>query len=410
MTSVRVEHAQYVDDAGKPIVGGLMYIGTQNADPIATAAATLIYSDRELTAPIANPQPLGTDGRTINKVWVDGEYSIQVNSLIGVVETQEFQDLDAGVGAAAASTLEVTNVVGSNIITGTTAAALSALSANQQFIFTTVAANTAAVSLNIDGTGARQILKNKDQPVLNGEFEDNQVVIVAYNGENNNYEWTNQNNKVVDFYNSAVVASAATTDIWVTDGNTVHVSGSTTIENFGTAPSIGARRTVIFDGAVTIENSTEIPLPQGADFTTLPGDILQVYAETLTRVDVIISRQNGRAVFDDITAPGDAPKFAVRAWVKFNGTGTVAIYGSGGNVSSITDHGVGNYSVNYTIDMPDTDYSVSGMANRIGGVFNNIIAPDTVTPVYSVSSTRFLVTNGSSTPEDPDICTIQVVR
>jgi hypothetical protein len=50
-----------------------------------------------------------------------------------------------------------------------------------------------------------------------------------------------------------------------------------------------------------------------------------------------------------------------KAWVNFNGTGTVAISGSF-NVSSITDNGTGNYTVNFTTAMPNSNYSVSGSA------------------------------------------------
>jgi hypothetical protein len=53
---------------------------------------------------------------------------------------------------------------------------------------------------------------------------------------------------------------------------------------------------------------------------------------------------------------GTAPVYAARAWVNFNGTGTVAIRASG-NVTSITDNGTGNYTVNFTTAMPDTNYS-----------------------------------------------------
>lgn len=55
-------------------------------------------------------------------------------------------------------------------------------------------------------------------------------------------------------------------------------------------------------------------------------------------------------------ASGSAPVFACRAWVNFNGTGTVAIRASG-NVSSITDNGVGNYTVNFTDAMSDANYA-----------------------------------------------------
>ena len=62
---------------------------------------------------------------------------------------------------------------------------------------------------------------------------------------------------------------------------------------------------------------------------------------------------------------GSAPIYAARAWVNFNGTGTVAIRASG-NVSSITDNGTGDYTVNFTTSMPDANYSVSNISMRNG--------------------------------------------
>jgi hypothetical protein len=67
-----------------------------------------------------------------------------------------------------------------------------------------------------------------------------------------------------------------------------------------------------------------------------------------------------------------ATAYGCRAWVNFNGTGTVAIRASG-NVSSITDVNTGNYRVNFTNAMPDTNYSavfVGGSAfNQYGDNF-----------------------------------------
>jgi hypothetical protein len=57
-----------------------------------------------------------------------------------------------------------------------------------------------------------------------------------------------------------------------------------------------------------------------------------------------------------------ATAYGCRAWVNFNGTGTVAIRASG-NVSSITDNGTGDYSINFSTAMPDANYSFS-IANR----------------------------------------------
>lgn len=58
------------------------------------------------------------------------------------------------------------------------------------------------------------------------------------------------------------------------------------------------------------------------------------------------------------------PGFFARAWVNFDGTGTVAIRASG-NVSSITDNGVGDYTINFTTAMVDTNYSPVSMSTGI---------------------------------------------
>jgi hypothetical protein len=55
------------------------------------------------------------------------------------------------------------------------------------------------------------------------------------------------------------------------------------------------------------------------------------------------------------------PTNNVKAWVNFNGTGTVAIRASA-NVSSITDNGAGDYTVNFTTAMTDANYAMSGFA------------------------------------------------
>ena len=66
--------------------------------------------------------------------------------------------------------------------------------------------------------------------------------------------------------------------------------------------------------------------------------------------------QNGQL---SAVVPGGStlyPGYLCRAWVNFNGTGTVAIRASG-NVSSITDNNTGDYTVNFTTAMPDANYS-----------------------------------------------------
>ena len=62
----------------------------------------------------------------------------------------------------------------------------------------------------------------------------------------------------------------------------------------------------------------------------------------------------------------------LKAWVNFNGTGTVAIRASG-NVSSITDNGIGNYFVNFTVALPDPYFAAFCNAVNDDGVFHGVV-------------------------------------
>jgi len=62
---------------------------------------------------------------------------------------------------------------------------------------------------------------------------------------------------------------------------------------------------------------------------------------------------------DKIVTPAIIGGQLCRAWVNFDGTGTVHIRSSY-NVSSITDNGTGDYTVNFTTAMPDANYIVTG--------------------------------------------------
>ena len=61
-----------------------------------------------------------------------------------------------------------------------------------------------------------------------------------------------------------------------------------------------------------------------------------------------------------------ATAYGVRAFVNFNGTGTVAIRKSG-NVSSITDNGTGAYTANFATAMPDTNFTAVTFNNQSTG-------------------------------------------
>lgn len=88
---------------------------------------------------------------------------------------------------------------------------------------------------------------------------------------------------------------------------------------------------------------------------------------------------------------GSAPIYAARAWVNFNGTGTVAIRASG-NVSSITDNGTGDYTVNFTNALEDINYAAFFAADGTNPVAT---ANESDATTRTVSAIRMLT--GTST-------------
>jgi hypothetical protein len=97
-----------------------------------------------------------------------------------------------------------------------------------------------------------------------------------------------------------------------------------------------------------------------------------------------------------------------RAWVNFNGTGTVTIRASF-NVSSITDNGTGDYTVNFTNAMPDANYCVNGLSSD-SPTINTVMAVNNT--AVSSSSVRIATFNpsGSNTLVDRSYNYVAVFR
>ena len=124
---------------------------------------------------------------------------------------------------------------------------------------------------------------------------------------------------------------------WKWDGTSWNiVPANVLLANLGDV-SVGG----VTDGQALVYNSTSGDWEAGTVLTNVSDIETQVKTAT--------------------NATGSAPVYSCRAWVNFNGTGTVAIRASG-NVSSITDNGTGNYTVNFTTAMSDADFSVGGSA------------------------------------------------
>jgi len=166
---------------------------------------------------------------------------------------------------------------------------------------------------------------------------------------------------------------------------------------------------VIINGSTGIsgtDGSAATPAVQGTDTNTglyFPGADRIGFAEGGVQVGEFDA--SGNFLFN--SGYGSvATAFGCRAWVNFNGTGTVAIRGSG-NVSSITDNGTGNYTVNFTNAMPDTNYAAMVSKQNTS---TNVDAWGTDSFASRAVGSIFVVTLEGNAVTDTNNCNVAVFR
>jgi hypothetical protein len=162
---------------------------------------------------------------------------------------------------------------------------------------------------------------------------------------------------------------------------------------------------ITINGSGTVTGITAGGLPDGVITT----DDIAADAVTSAKIAsgaIVDADVNASAAIADSKLTGTTCK----AWVNFDGTGTVAIRASY-NVSSITDDGVGLYRVNFTAALTDANYCVTGSASNttaspnltltnssLGGV------SDGITPTTSAVRVRCTLTNTGATQDAPYMC------
>jgi hypothetical protein len=100
---------------------------------------------------------------------------------------------------------------------------------------------------------------------------------------------------------------------------------------------------------------------------------------------------------------------SAKAWVNFNGTGTVAIRSSF-NVSSITDNGTGQYTVNFTTAFVDINYVPVATCTHAAGISGEGIVSFIANPLGTTSSVGFYTAYNNGTIFDPFCVAVVVFR
>jgi len=143
----------------------------------------------------------------------------------------------------------------------------------------------------------------------------------------------------------------------------------------------------------------------GPTFTGVPAGPTPAAATNTTQLATTAYTRT--AIPDVLNASGAAPVYACRAWVNFNGTGTVAIRASG-NVSSITDNGTGDYTINFATALPDANYAATcnGVDTDGGGVSRTPVVSNKTTTTCRVRTS--IVSSGAAV--DNAICDVAIFR
>jgi len=149
----------------------------------------------------------------------------------------------------------------------------------------------------------------------------------------------------------------------------------------------------------------------GGDDGTLKIQANGVDAISINASQVVTFANSPSGVASLSTASGSAPSYSARAWVNFNGTGTVAIR-EDGNVSSITDNNTGDYTVNFTTAMPDANYCYT-MAVEDASItlVNTNFTSFSKTTSSIRTGTRYISSlSGSAVADDADSVCVAIFR
>lgn len=111
---------------------------------------------------------------------------------------------------------------------------------------------------------------------------------------------------------------------------------------------------------------------------------------------------------------GGFPAYVCRAFVNFNANSGSPVVRNSANVSSITDNGVGDFTVNLTSAMPDANFTAVSSTSLDPALYNAVQlvrnSDTTATPLSSSSIRVCTGTSGGSAVNDPPYVQLLVMR
>jgi len=247
--------AQFFDNNGDILSGGLLYVYTAG-----TTTPVTTWTSNSGAVANTNPIVLDSAGRVPNEIWLNSgvTYKFVLKTSTGVT-IGTYDNIPAIDDPTVFNNL--ITVTGTDTLIGTSTPPYTAYVAGMTISFVAANTNTGAVTIDIDGLGAKNIYVGSSTALAGGEIVAGRIVQLEYDGTR-----------------------------------------------------------------------------------------FQLYQSTLANGSVTGAILSGQQT-------GSAPVYGARAWVSFQGTGTVTVLGSG-NITSVIDLGTGFYSVVFDIDPTDSNYAI----------------------------------------------------
>ena len=265
-----------------------------------------------------------------------------------------------------------------NVLTATSPIGMSTYASGQTFRFVAAATNTSAVTLSINGIAGgvgKNVTKQGTTALVAGDITSGAVCEVVYDGTQ--FQLINVKPTLASI---GAAASGLATASGLTQ-STARLLGRTTAAT-GAIEEI----TVGSNGLTLATGSIALPAVGSS------GNVLT---------------SNG-TVWASTT-----PVSPVKAWCNFNGTtaGTNAPR-AGMNITSVTRNGVGDYTLNFTSAMADTNYAIVGTGNRDASNFFSVVqeysTAGTNTSTRSTTSVRVMSNSITSGPSFNNIDLSQI--
>jgi len=297
-----------INSAGQPVVAGT----------VITAAAF-----NALTADLATG--LST---CITK---DGQTSATANIPMG---NNKFTGLSAGTSATDSTNLgqvqgnvaSLISVAGIDTITGSMSPTLTAYSTGAMYWFVAAGTNTGAVTLNIDGLGAKSVTRDGSTALIAGDIVNGQVAVVVYDGTRFQLQKANA-------FGTLTATTINTTNLTAT--GTVNLTGAT-VSNGGSVTTIDINGGTV-DG-VTIGGASA----GAATFTNLTASgTINFTGATVSNLGSVTTADINGGTVDGVTIGGASA--GAGTFTNLTASGTINFTGAtvsnGGSVTTVDING-----------------------------------------------------------------------